>query len=236
MPITYSEKTMFHKKSATIANQLLHLDEDDFENTVLLFKVLAYSLRNNEALLEDFDESIFENKNVLKEKFNILLQHALQVATTPVAASAEHPPISTEAIPKEYSPSQLGKFFGVSVTTIHNWIKQGRFVGVAIAGDNKHNRISGNTAFITAAGEHLLVRDVVEMWHKQEAETDTLEHGESKLEHYTRLIAEYEQKYGGEFERTLGAKKTLTPEESTDAEIWLHLLGRQTIEFRDAEK
>lgn len=214
----------------------MHLDDNDFENTVLLFKVLAYSLRDNEGLLEDFDESIFENKKVLKEKFYVLLQHALLVATTPVTAPTERPSISTEAMPKEYSPSQLGKFFGVSVTTIHNWIKQGRFVGVAIAGDNKHNRISGNTEFITTAGEHLFVRDVVAMWHKQEVETAALEHGENKLEHYIRLIAEYEQKYGGEFERTLGAKKPLTPEESTDAEIWLHLLGRQTIEFRDTEK
>ncbi|WP_336775356.1 hypothetical protein [Paenibacillus sp. MMO-58] len=227
MPITYSEKTIFSKQSKSIADMLLHLDQDNFENTVLLFKVLAHALRNNEVLIEGLDESIFERPELLKEKIYVLLQHALTVATAAATSTV---------ILKDYSPAQLGKFFGVSVVTIHKWIKQNRFVGVEIAGDNKHNRISENTEFITNSGDRMLVSEVAEMWHKQEAEMAALERQESQLEYYTRLIADYEQKYGGEFERTLGAKVHLTPEEQTDAEIWSHLLGRQNIEFGDSKE
>lgn len=232
MPITYSEKTIFFRKSESIADKLLHLDHNNFEDTVLLFKVLAHALRNNEVLIEGFDESMFEKPELLKKQFYVLLQHALSVATT--AATSEVATPKPTAMPIEYSPAQLGKYFGVSVTSIHNWIKLGRFVGVEIAGENKHNRISENTEFVTSAGERLLVSEVVEMWNKQEAEFAASERKETELEHYTRLIADYEQKYGGEFERTLGAKENLTPEEQTDAEIWSHLLGRQNIEFGDS--
>ncbi|MFM9280630.1 hypothetical protein [Paenibacillus jiagnxiensis] len=62
------------------------------------------------------------------------------------------------------------------------------------------------------------------MWHKQEAET--VQKAESDLDYYTRQIAYYEKKYGDAFERTLGIKAKLTPEEETDAQVWQHLLGR----------
>lgn len=233
MPITYSEKTIFSKKSDAIAAQLLKLNAEEFENTVLLFKVLAHALRNNEAFIQQFDESIFENPEVLRKKFNDLLLHALNVAYTPSATAQERN--QTTTVVKEYTPAQLAKYFGVSVMTIHNWLNQKRFVGIERVGDNKHNRIPDNTIFITSSGNQVEISEVVEMWNRQEAES-ALERNESELEYYTRLIANYEKKYKGEFERTLGAKAKLTPEEETDAEIWLHLLGRQRLEFRDKEK
>jgi hypothetical protein len=232
MPITYSEKTIFSKKSESIADKLLHLDHNDYEDTVLLFKVLAHALRNNEMLIHNFDESIFEQPELLKHNFYVLLQHALSVAT---AAPATESIRSTNALLKEYTPSQLSKYFGVSTTTIFNWLKDKRFVGVEVAGNNKHNRIPETTEFITSSGKRILVSEVVEMWEKQEAET---EHRiESPLDFYTRQIAYYEQKYGGvEFEKALGAKTNLTPEEETDAQIWQHLIRRQQLESRDTKE
>jgi DNA-binding transcriptional regulator YiaG len=226
MPITYAEKNFFSKHSNEIALELLNLS--NFDNSVLLFKVLAHAMKNNDNLLEALDESIFENTEVFKEKFSILLQHALVQATIQQEAATvmEESEIKTARPIKEYTPKELSRFFGVSVVTIHNWLKQGRFEGVGPAGDNKHNHISEDTFYITAAGKKIQVSDVVQMWERQEAES-VAPRNEDKLSYYTRQIAMFEEKYHGEFERTLGAKDKLTPEEETDAQVWRYLLGRQ---------
>ncbi|MDP4095639.1 helix-turn-helix domain-containing protein [Paenibacillus sp. P96] len=229
MPITYSEKSQFIKNYSHIAVELAS-NLKDFDNSVLLFKVLAHALRNNESIVREFDEGIFENPFAFQKGFEALLRHALSVATdspeTDIAAAVERV--------EEYSTGQLAKFFGVSVMTIHNWLDQGRFVGIKKAGSNKHNKIPDDTEFIMTSGKRILVREVVAMWHKQEAETSHKE--ESDLAYYTRQIAYYEDKYGDVFERTLGAKEELTAEEETDAQIWQHLLGRQQLEFGDKKK
>ncbi|MHA7578918.1 hypothetical protein ACX12E_00855 [Paenibacillus vandeheii] len=231
MPITYSEKSQFNKNSNYIAQELA-FKLGDFENSVLLFKVLAHALRDNESIVQEFDEAIFENHETFQKRFEQLLQHALIVATD----SGTPPVFQVEALKmaEEYSPSQLAKFFGVSVMTIHNWLKQNRFVGFKKAGSKKHNKIPDDTEFITTSGKRILIRDVVSMWQAQEAES--MQQEESDLEYYTRQITYYEDKYGDEFKRTLGTKEKLTPEEETDAQVWQHLLGRQKLEFRDKKK
>lgn len=231
MPITYSEKSLFNKNSNYIANELA-FKLGDYENSVLLFKVLAHALRNNEVLVQEFDEGIFDNHEAFHKGFEQLLQHALTVATTRdtefVYAKEK------KDFAEEYTPSQLAQFFGVSVMTIHNWLKQGRFIGVEKAAANKHNKIADDTDFRMASGKIVTVRDVVAMWKKQENDSITKE--ESDLDYYTRQISLYEEKYDGEFERTLGTKSKLTSEEETDAQVWQHLLGRQKLEFEDSEK
>ncbi|MNW44421.1 hypothetical protein D3C74_216550 [compost metagenome] len=236
MPITYAEKNLFSKHSKEIALELLNLS--NFDNSVLLFKVLAHALKNNDNLVEAFDESIFENTEVFKEKFSTLLQHALVQATSQQEVGItviEEPEIKTARPIKEYTPKELSNYFGVSVVTIHNWLKQGRFEGVEPVGDNKHNHISEDTFYITAAGKKIRISDVVQMWKKQEVESVT-PRNEDKLSYYTRQIAMYEEKYHGEFERTLGAKDELSPEEETDVQVWRYLLGRQKLESRNPEE
>ncbi|UUZ91095.1 helix-turn-helix domain-containing protein [Paenibacillus sp. P25] len=235
MPITYAEKNFFSKHSKEIARDLLNLS--NFDNSVLLFKVLAHAMKNNDNIVKALDESIFENTEVFKEKFLFLLQHALVQATSQEAAATvmEEPEIKSARPIKEYTPKELSRYFGVSVVTIHNWLKQGRFEGIGPAGDNKHNHISEDTFYKTPAGKKVRVRDVVEMWGKQETES-AVPQNEDNLSYYTRQIAMYEEKYHGEFEQTLGAKDALTPEEETDAQVWRYLLGRQKLEFRNSEE
>ncbi|UHA75470.1 helix-turn-helix domain-containing protein [Paenibacillus sp. 481] len=226
MPITYSEKKLFTQNSDHIALELLNLS--NFDNSVLLFKVLAHAMKNNDDLIRAFDESIFEDPDTFKEKFSILLEHALIQA-----CKQEVEP--TQAARQEYSPKELSTFLGVSVVTIHNWIKQGRFEGVELVGANKHNRISDDTMYITPANKKISIRDIVQMWEKQERELSPV-HYEDNQSYYTRQIALYEEKYQGEFEHTLGAQRLLTPEEESDAQVWRHYLRRQQLEFRNTEE
>ncbi|MGO4499643.1 hypothetical protein AB4114_27520 [Paenibacillus sp. 2RAB27] len=225
MPITYAEKNLFSKNAQEIVVELL---DRSYDNSVLLFKVLAHSVQNNATLVQSLDESIFENTEVFKEQFSNLLQHALTQAYT-------HKQVMTEST-KDYSVKELSKYFGVSVVSIHNWLDQGRFEGIERAGDHKHNRISGDTLYITAAGKKIRVDEVVKMWEQQELEHEQQHQQEDNLSYYTRQIAMYEHKYNGEYEATLGAKNELTPEEETDAQVWKHLLRRQTLEFRNTKE
>ncbi|MBA9084297.1 DNA-binding transcriptional regulator YiaG [Fontibacillus solani] len=142
------------------------------------------------------------------EKFSTLLQHALVQATSQQEVEItviEEPEIKTARPIKEYTPKELSNYFGVSFVTIHNWLKQGRFEGVEPAGDNKHNHISEDTFYITAAGKKIRISDVVQMWEKQEGESVT-PRNEDKLSYYTRQIAMYEEKYHGELNERLEQK------------------------------
>ena len=237
MPITYAEKNFFSKHSNEIALELLKLGS--YDNSVLLFKVLAHAVKNNDVIVQSLDESIFENEELFKEKFSHLLEHALVQATKQeVSIVFANELIDSEvnsAPVKEFTPGELSKFFGVSVVTIHNWMDQGRFVGIKRAKGNKHNYIPEDTEYITPSGKRMMVRDIVMMWHKQEFQSVQM-HEENDSAYYTRQIAMYEDKYGGEFKWTLGAKSNLNSEEETDAQVWRHLLRRQQVEFRDSKE
>lgn len=234
MPITYAEKNLFSRNTQNIVLELL----SNYDNSVLLFKVLAHSIKNNDSLVQAFDESIFENSEVFKEQFSILLHHALTEACIQQDASSpsEEPNVSQAVDSKEYSVKELSKYFGVSVVSIHNWLNQGRFEGIERVGDHKHNHISGDSIYITNSGKRLRITDVVKMWEQQDIESDENTQKENNLSYYTRQIAMYEHKYKGEFESTLGSKVELTPKEETDAQVWKHLLGRQKLEFRNTQE
>ncbi|WP_435922559.1 hypothetical protein [Paenibacillus sp. DYY-L-2] len=230
MGITIVEKNQFSRNASEIAEELIQR-LSSFDNSVLLYKVLALAIKNNEEMVQKFDESIFENPSEFREKYIALLEHALSQA---VDSSKEDRTnmVHAHKIVKEYTTSELSKYFGVSITTIFNWIDQGRFEGIQRVGSYKHNRIPDDTVYIYSSGKRTLVRDVVAMWEQEEAERLRLSN-EDDLSYFTGQIALYENKYNGEFERTLGAKENLTPEEETDAQVWKHLLGRQKRGFRD---
>jgi len=234
MSITYAEKKIFDMKCREIAVELLEMNT--YENSVLLFKVLAHALKNNEPIIDSFDESIFDNIEVFQEKFSVLLHHALLQACNSNSATDSPEPISSPTrYAKEYTTKELATFFGVSMVTIHNWIKQKRFEGVDLAGDNKRNHISADTIYITPAGKRLLVCDIVHMW-ESEQQLVTSAPEENSLSYYSRQIEIYETKYKGKFEQTLGAKSNLSPEEQSDAQVWKHFLGRMNLEPRNSEE
>lgn len=228
MPITYAEKKFFSKHSREIAFELVKFSS--FDNSVLLFKVLAHAVKNNDSIIQLLDESIFENEELFKEQFSSLLEHALLQATSQeaVAISVNKPAVHSEPI-KEYTPRELSKYFGVSVVTIHNWMDQGRFADIQRAKGNKHNFIPEDAEYLSPSGKRIVIKDIIEMWHQQESDGNQTS-GESDYGYYTRQIAMYEQKYGGEYKLTLGAKDILNPEEETDAQVWQHFLRRRQIE------
>ncbi|WP_339786680.1 hypothetical protein NSQ38_02155 [Paenibacillus sp. FSL R7-0313] len=184
--------------------------------------------------LRSLDESIFEDADIFREKYVTLLKHALSQAVDVPTGITDSGVPSIEAV-RSYTPKELSVFFGVSITTIFNWIDQGRFMGVQRAGANKHNLIPDDTTYVCGSGKRTTIKEIVTMWKKEEAEHQSTI-GVSDLDYHTGQIALYEDKYKGEFEWTLGTKLNLTPEEETDAQVWKHHLGRQRLGFKDTEK
>lgn len=229
MGITLVEKNQFNRNAADIVEELIQ-GLSAFDNSVLLFKVLALAIRNNDELLRKFDESVFESPTEFREQYLALLQHALLEAVD----ASKNSQLAGNSV-TEYTPRELSKYFGVSVPTIIKWIDQGRFEGIQRAVTNKHNRIPDNTFYIYSSGAKTLVRDIVALWKEEEAKRLNSE-DEDDLTYYVGQIAQFETKYNGEFKHTLGAKAKLTPEEETDAQIWKHLLGRQNHGFGDSKK
>lgn len=136
-----------------------------------------------------------------------------------------------------YSTGELSEFFGVSVTTINNWISEGRFEGVKR--DVPHQRIfiTKDTIFSAPTGLSYPVRNVIEAYKKDQAEwNDSLENytisEKQQVENYNNY---FKEKYGGTFEKIFGNKnwKDLTSEEETDASMWSFFLERISDEFRD---
>ncbi|WP_340400308.1 hypothetical protein [Paenibacillus sp. FSL H8-0079] len=233
MGITRVEKNIFSQNTDEIASELVQ-SLSNTDNSILLFKVLALAVKNNAEFVRSLDESIFEDADIFREKYVTLLKHALSQAVDVPTGNINSDAPSTVAI-KSYTPKELSTFFGVSITTIFNWIDQGRFMGIQRAGSNKHNLIPDDTTYVYGSGKRTTIKDIVNMWKKEEAEhQSTIE--VSDLDYHTGQIALYEDKYKGEFERTLGTKLNLTPEEETDAQVWKHHLGRQRLGFKDTEK
>lgn len=71
---------------------------------------------------------------------------------------------------KKFTKNELAKFFGVSITSINNWINQGRFIGIKKNNTSKNIRISENIMWKSSNGQEISIKDVVKMWEENKKE------------------------------------------------------------------
>lgn len=128
MGITKVEKNIFSQNTDEIASELVQ-SLSNTDNSILLFKVLALAVKNNAEFVRGLDESIFEDTDIFREKYVTLLKHALSQAVDVPTSITDSGVPSTEPV-RSYTPKELSVFFGVSITTIFNWMDQGRFIGI----------------------------------------------------------------------------------------------------------
>lgn len=167
---------------------------------------LKQQLNSNENVLVDWDETKELLQTMLKEIADI----AAQESTTGG---------------KTYTTGELARYFGVSITTINNWINNGKFIGVERTEPNQQLRISENTLFHYLRDDYGPVREVVESWERQQIEMGVREiSDEEEKKEVLEEIEFFEKKYGGSYEMTLGAKTTKTRDEYWDASAWEFLL------------
>lgn len=133
---------------------------------------------------------------------------------------------------RQYTTGEAARFFGVSIATIHNWIEQGRLLGVKKGERFKQVRIPENAVYVSSVGEKITVAEAAERYEVEQARLGRdkpLTPAEELLE-LTSAVVFYERKYGGTYKQTLGNRTDLTPEEIRDAEQWASLL--RSIERR----
>lgn len=123
-----------------------------------------------------------------------------------------------EEIEKTYSTGQLAKFFGVSITTINNWIAAGRFVGVERSKKNKQARIAESTIWISPSGERIPVREIIETY-QQKQDIKNYVHSVNddnlgRIRYIVETINFYEKRYGKPFTEVILEKGD--PEETLD--------------------
>ena len=158
------------------------------------------------------DESIFVDKSRFKEALSEIIKVIVDVQSI--------------ADVKIYTTGQLAKFFGVSVTTINNWIEQGRFIGIKRESRNKQARIADSTLWRSDSNGLMPVRAVVEMWEAQyEGNKPVSKADEEKL--VGEEIQFFEEKYGGKYGDTLINIANKSSEQQRDESEWKYWLGRK---------
>lgn len=211
--ITQMEKRRAQEESQTIYSLIANQAPELFKVLVAYFERTAPS----GAL-----ERLYQ---VLRSEADLANPELLLFVLTQMSEVAAADMMLTE---KLYSTGELAKIFGVSITTIHNWIEAGRFIGVEKRTRNKQVRLSESTLWTSPAGARVSIKEVAHIYATQYSER--IHTPMETLQAITSDITFFENKYHGEFRNTLGKKidsgEGLSPEESRDAREWLYLLRK----------
>ena len=111
--ITEYEKTKAIQHTEDLASLLINNPEG-----VLYYKVFAnFISKINPGEEFQIKESYLYNTEEMKKSLSEILKYVISKAA--------------EAEPQKfYTTGELAKFFGVSITSINNWIKENRFIGI----------------------------------------------------------------------------------------------------------
>lgn len=159
-----------------------------------------------------FDETAFKDNKAMANNMGKMIKYMVQIASEGISI-------------KNYTTGQLSKYFGVSVTSINNWIKEGRFTRVDREAPKKQARIPENAEWRSANGELIPVKEIIETWEKHYAERQKLSK-EDEREALVNEIKFLEERYGGKYEDTLLVKENKTDVELQDQQDWKYLLKR----------
>lgn len=213
--LTELEKNEFVKITPELTTRIFQSTRD----SKLFFKVLVNFVEKtnmNKMLISSINESTLEDNDLMQKSTSEILEYMAKIAS------------EENDFAPSYTTGQLATYFGVSITTINNWIKEGRFVGVERSEKNAQARISSNTYWRAKNGVLHAVSEIISDW---EEENNSLGDNQSDTNEVAFLInqmALYEKKHGGDFEHTLGSKSKdeLNSEESTDLASWKYLRKR----------
>lgn len=202
--ITAKEKKNSAKYVETMLNSFTNTS-DGIDTLKIIINYVAKT-SSKQSDLRNIDEKVFEDSkltvNYLEKAINYMIE---------VAAEGE----------KSYSTGELAKYFGVSITAINKWIKEGRFKDVKRTEKNRQLKISENTLWRSTHGEFISVKEIVEMYGY-----DTKISEDENLKFIMEDIKFFEEKYGGTFEETLKVKEKKSPMEEADLREWLYLITK----------
>jgi transposase len=209
MAISEAEKKVFERVIAEVGN--------DPEKAGVTIKVLFNFIQKTTPVTIELQNEV---RRIL-EKYPYQGKHeALQKDLQKLGAILVNV-AQEEEIGHTYSTGQLAKFFGVSITTVNNWIAAGRFIGVERSKKNKHARISEHTLWVSPTEEKIPVREIVETYKRNEIasvqESNKSHENLERMRYIVDSIDFFENRYGKPYEEVV--KEKGNPENSTDW-IW----------------
>ncbi len=163
-----------------------------------LFYNLLNRISRSELLENRFSQYISQNKVVdnhtqeeLSDAFNQLLNLAFEYAT-----EADKPFL--------YTTGQIATYFGVSTTTINNWLRDKRISYPAMEEKPsfKQARIPDTAIYRTTNGKETLLREVIQEYENQKALEPVYDEVE-RMKSLVQIVLTFESKYGGKYEEVV---------------------------------
>ncbi len=206
--ITEYEKLKAIEHTEKLASLLVNNDEG-----ALFYKIFTNFITKSSPIKKvNFKESSIRNSKEMVNNLSEMLKYVVAVA-------------ADGASQKIYTTGQLSKYFGVSITSINNWVNEDRFIGIERTARNKQIRIPESTMWRSANGELISVKEIIEMWSNEHSKRDSITKNE-ELIYLQNEVNFFEKKYGGSYEDTLKKKEQLTDSEHYDKDEWEYLLKR----------
>jgi hypothetical protein len=198
MAISEAERKLFERVIAEVGS--------DPEKAGVTIKVLFNFLKKSTPVAIELNSEV---RSILEkypyQGINKTLKEDLQKLGAILVHVAQE-----EEIGKTYSTGQLAKYFGVSITTINNWIAAGRFLGVERPERNKQVRVSENTLWVSPAGEKIPVRDIVDSYERDQRDfVQDSANKNGKLDRIREIINTinfFESRYGKTYDEMVKEK------------------------------
>lgn len=177
------------------------LVEDELSRDIKLnpkYGLAAYKLFYN--LLLRIDDSELRDERLgsdtptqeqLSDAFNQILQLAFKYAT------------ETEK-PLFYTTGQMAAYFGVSITTINNWLRDKRidYPGLEDKHSYKQARIPDSAIYRATNGKETVVREIIQEYEHQKALEPVYDEVE-RVKSLVQTLVAFETKYGGKYEEVV---------------------------------
>ncbi|MCM3359535.1 hypothetical protein [Psychrobacillus sp. MER TA 171] len=176
-------KTSFSKKVGISPLELNQIIQGDTTNPMnyekLICKISASLSLPSDYFLSSYTENVekwrfstYHIDNVIKvdrsELVQTLLNDLEELLTVAAFYITEEKTQRSESDSIVFAPfytiRQLACYFGVSITTINNWIKEGRFIGVERTEKNGQAQISANTLWRARTGKLYPISLIINDW------------------------------------------------------------------------
>ncbi|MFC5471565.1 hypothetical protein ACFPPD_23085 [Cohnella suwonensis] len=134
-----------------------------------------------------------------------------------------------------YTTGQIATYFGVSTTTINNWLRDKRIVypGLDDKQSYKQARIPDTATYKSTNGKETVLREVIQEYEHQKAlepEYDEVD----RMKSLVQALLTFEAKYGGKYEEV--SARLGDPQSSADwkwardADEWSYVIKEITRE------
>lgn len=185
------------------------------ENSKAFVKVLTdyVSIRTNKQLINPSGSSGVVSEDDFKRIAPDIIEFFIMAISKGI-----------DEVTDTYTTGQLSNIFGVSITTINNWITSGRIEGVVKNKTFKQARIPDDAVWLSPDGRRIPIAEVVRL--RNNSQKQHRYNQDIEKESIRSQIAYFEDKYQGTFETVFKDKPRKTDEEQRDASEWQYLLRR----------